>query len=237
MGKINVILFVTWLCLISCDVNQESHDIRPTEPSADSVTQDVSRSGSELKISSSPFGFYYKKSLWLKAGAAIVLSAKEGHGIVFNPTKYTVVDLNGRLTAWDAAGFSNSGCDCGPNEVCINGVCQPVSPCGGGCPAGTTCVNGICAPNDPCGGGCPQGQVCINGTCTSNDPCDECGPDETCINGTCMPTDPCADCPPGSVCINGDCQAEECDCEEDEICVNGQCEPLGGGGDIGQVQF
>ena len=236
MKTLNYAFLLFLLTLICC--SQEDPQTLPIENDDAAITELtwVTQNGSNGRIASNNLGFIYKKSIWLKNNAAIQISKPAGKAIVYNPEQWTVVEYQDHLAAYDAESIGDAGCDCGPNQVCINGVCTSVTSCGGGCPAGSTCINGICVPNNPCGGGCPAGQTCVNGICTPNDPCANCGPDETCINGTCQPNDPCANCAPGEICINGTCQPDPCaDCEDDEICINGDCQPAGGDEDIAQI--
>ena len=77
--------------------------------------------------------------------------------------------------------------DCGPDQICQDGVCVD-SPCAGvRCEPGQVCNDGVCAA-DACNGVyCPAGHVCRDGECVA---------------------DPCAqlECPPGSHCVDGKCQ-------------------------------
>ena len=238
MKTLNYAFMLFLLTLICC--SQEDPQTLPVDNDGAEITEltwDTKNINNGRAAGSNSLGFIYKKSIWLKKNAAIQISKPAGKAIIYNPDLWTVVEYHDLLSAYDAGTFNDAGCDCGPNQVCINGECTDVTPCGGACPAGSTCINGICVQNDPCGGGCPDGQTCVNGICTSNDPCGNCGPDETCINGICQPSDPCANCGPDETCIGGVCTPDPCaDCEDDEICVNGECQQVGGDGDIGQTQ-
>jgi hypothetical protein len=231
-------VFLLFLLTLVCCSQEDSQTLPIGNNNAEitELTLDT-KNASNGRLAGNSLGFIYKKSIWLKNNAAIQISRPAGKAIIYNPKLWTVVEYQGHLTAYDAASIGDAGCDCGPNQVCINGECTSVTPCGGGCPAGSTCINGICTQNSPCGGSCPAGQTCVNGICTPNDPCGNCGPDETCINGTCQPNDPCANCGPNETCINGTCQPDPCDdCDDDEICVNGDCQPTGEVDDIGQIE-
>ncbi len=124
-----------------------------------------------------------------------------------------------------------------PNEVCVNGNCQPCS-YDSECNPGDICLPGTgrCVPPSP--GNCTDNsdcaypnQVCVNGNCqpcTSNTQCDS---DDICNNGICEP--PCID--------NGDCNypVEICQtstglcdpctnssqCDTGDICDSGICNP------------
>ena len=180
--------FLLFLLTLICCSQEDPQTLRVGNDDAEitELTWDTKNINNGRAAGSNSLGFIYKKSIWLKKNAAIQISKPAGKAIIYNPDLWTVVEYHGLLSAYDSETFNNAGCDCGANQVCINGVCTDVTPCGG-CPAGSTCINGICVQNDPCGGGCPDGQTCVNGICTSNDPCGSCGPDETCINGVCQP--------------------------------------------------
>jgi hypothetical protein len=237
MKTLNYAILLCMFTLMCC--SQEDPQTPPIDYENPQISElpTGTKSITSGRAATNSLGFIYKKSIWLKKGAAIQISKPAGKAIVFNPDVWTVVEYNDLLSAYDAGTMNEAGCDCGANQVCVNGQCTSVTPCGGACPAGSTCINGICVQNNPCNGGCPAGQTCVNGICTPNDPCGSCGPNETCINGVCTPNDPCADCAPDELCINGTCQPDPCaDCEEDEICVNGDCQPAGGLDDIGQFE-
>jgi len=134
---------------------------------------------------------------------------------------------------------------CGPNESCVDGVCECVPACGG-----KSCGD------DGCGGECGQcleGFGCSNGSCQAT--CQpECGPVglAACFGAgvrTCgqFDPDPCLDwspttlCPPSDVCSNGACEcAPSCNgkqcgddgcggscgaCGADSQCLGGACQP------------
>ncbi|MBO4351061.1 MAG: putative metal-binding motif-containing protein, partial [Proteobacteria bacterium] len=108
----------------------------------------------------------------------------------------------------------NDPCNlCGPEQVCVGGVCYE--------------------PTDPCSA-CKPEQVCHNGTCyDSSDPCAKCTAQQDCINQVCTPKsasdDPCAKCTDNQVCIDKVCKdntsGEECDppCTDGKTCIDGQC--------------
>ncbi|WP_025742197.1 hypothetical protein [Aquimarina pacifica] len=215
MKTIKLIFFLTSFFILSC---QPEHDGISENPEQISLEKEINTA----KNYKASLYIKYKKSIWLKKGSAIVMSAKSGRAIVYDLEKYDVVTLKDQLTLWETGVFANSGCDCSPGQICINGICQAV---GGG--------DGL--PEQPCGGNCPPGTICIQDTCTEIDPCANCAPDQICINGICQATDPCADCTPDQICINGICTSDPCnECDEDEICIQGECQDIGteGGAEV-----
>jgi hypothetical protein len=85
--------------------------------------------------------------------------------------------------------------DCGPGQICQNGLCRtPCSPTSA-CPSGQVCANGICATLCDASHPCPPGESCVNGVCV---------PPSTPAPGG-SPCDPTHPCPPGQTCVNGVC--------------------------------
>lgn len=140
-------------------------------------------------------------------------------------------------------------CDCGPMEVCEDGVCVPVeckldSDCeecfacnssyeceqkccilNSDCPLGTKCVDGECVPLKCCEGEpCPDRMVCVKGLsgtcfCTVNDP---------------EPPDP--DCPSGWGPVDGRCVPLQCPCPRGYVCEGGQCKKVDDDDELSDVQ-
>jgi hypothetical protein len=237
MKTLNYAILLFLVTMMCC--SQEDPQTLPIDNDDAAITELTwaTKNGSNGRVASNSLGFIYKNSIWLKNNAAIQISKPAGKAIVYNPDLWTVVEYQDRLIVYDAESIGDAGCDCGPNQACINGECTNITPCGGGCPEGTNCNNGICVQNNPCNGGCPAGESCVSGICTPTDPCANCGPDESCVGRTCQPTDPCANCGPNESCVGGTCQPNPCaDCKEDEICVQGECRPAGEDDDIGQIE-
>ena len=114
------------------------------------------------------------------------------------------------------------GNDCGPNGVCVNGICA--------CADGTTQCDGSCidTTNDVnncgvCGNTCSSGQTCVNGICTTAN-CDDGNP---CTNdvfdagsGSCISTPvsdgtPCESDSGSGTCVSGVCVTSS-------VCSQGQ---------------
>ncbi len=85
----------------------------------------------------------------------------------------------------------NSNADCGPSQVCNNGVCGPAN-----CVPQAEACNGL---DDDCDGTvdnaaiCPNGGSCVNGACVMAQACNtdaDCPPNQSCQNGACAPICP-----------------------------------------------
>jgi len=112
--------------------------------------------------------------------------------------------------------------ECGPCQLCLNGVCTDIV-----CPANLICIGGGC--------GCPRGTVFdqTTGVCVPDDECtddSQCAECETCVAGFCQPII----CPPNYRCVDGECIYWPCtdvtcnngaDCGVDCGCLNGECVP------------
>jgi hypothetical protein len=120
--------------------------------------------------------------------------------------------------------------DCGTNEKCTNGACEPCLPQGTACTDDAECCTGICdAYTNKCQQvrvSCADGAPCPNGRC-----CDEFGPQclyETATQGACIPDgEPDASC--GYLLCGDSCgdlldgTYEYCGFEGSAACRKGRC--------------
>ncbi len=115
--------------------------------------------------------------------------------------------------------------------------------CGGNatCSSGTVCVNDLCVPSCPGGGGCGAGEHCAvtasgaacfppsqgpGASCADGTSCPSFSPSLVCASGTCaLSCGPSAACPNGLSCVSGACVN---DCTAGEPCPGGlSCLSLG----------
>jgi len=121
------------------------------------------------------------------------------------------------------------GCDCGPDELCLDGVCRglgsvcsPEQPLGL-CPSGQHCVAGVCtlsaaacSEGNP-SGPCPLGQVCRGGECVDLDAAALCDDGNPCtfdtfdfVRSRCVSAPAELACDDGDPCTTDTCVAGEC---------------------------
>jgi hypothetical protein len=144
-----------------------------------------------------------------------------------------------------AATECETNLECGMEEQCISGLCQPAV-CEPACGADAECRHGSCAclSDDACalGEACDDGQ-CVPGTppeCTETSGCAD---GFTCAEGQCVcATD--VSCGPGLVCDDGACrEATACDADaecadEGRVCTYGECvQPCASASDCGSVEI
>jgi hypothetical protein len=122
--------------------------------------------------------------------------------------------------------------DCGPLEVCLDGVCREVEQdCPDrDCPDGYVCFELECIDPACLGVVCADDEACAGGQCYPKDcPSRSCpGLGEVCVDEECLPVS-CLEitCPEGQRCAAGNCYPIDCQTKVcagyGEVCIEGEC--------------